>query len=338
MDDHKETAESGQQRFTQNGPPISIIVPVRDKVRFLPACLDSILLAAHRYGRAELIVVDNMSTDGAWELLQRAYATRARLERSTAATVAGVRNQGAKDATGSIFCFVDSDCIVPVDYCTNVVATMRTRDAAAVGHGVSVPETTWIERAWQDMHHMHREGPARWLPGACFSVTADAFRQVGGFQARLVSGEDIDLAERLRTAGVLVWSTPALVVVHLDNPTTIGAFLRKEIWRGKGALPMGGALLQNKVLVMSFAYMLSLAGVVGLLATSGPPFAVRAGAAAALVVGIPLLTVLYRLDRVRRGGGGVRLRALFPGSVLYAIYYIGRATAAVKTLLGDGSA
>jgi GT2 family glycosyltransferase len=314
---------------------VSVIVPVRDKKRFLAPCIDSILVAMRRHGNAELVIVDNMSTDGAWELLNASYGTQARLVRSGSPTVAGVRNLGARDAAGGTYCFVDSDCVVPEDYLTNVVATMRAQSANAVGHGVRVPEANWLERAWQDMHHLERTGPARWLPGACFSVDTAAFRQVGGFAEGLVSGEDIDLAERLRSAGFLVWSEPSLIIIHLDNPATLGAFLRKEIWRGTSAIQMGGPVLRNKVLVMATLYVVSLIVAVAILLAADLSLLERLMTAGALVSAIPFVTAVFRLVRVRQRGGELRLRALVPGTILYAVYYVGRAIAAARALLRE---
>lgn len=45
----------------------SIIVPVFNGKNHLRACLDSILAATASYGNAELLVIDNGSTDGSYE-------------------------------------------------------------------------------------------------------------------------------------------------------------------------------------------------------------------------------------------------------------------------------
>ena len=55
-------------------PRVSVVVPVFNKARFLPAALDSIVAAVRSYGDAELIVVDHGSTDGSRELLASRYA------------------------------------------------------------------------------------------------------------------------------------------------------------------------------------------------------------------------------------------------------------------------
>jgi len=304
-------------------------MPVRDKKDFLVECLDTVLPAVHAYG-AELITVDNGSTDGAWEVLSDRLRGQAVLLRSDSPTVAGVRNLGASCATGSIFCFIDSDCAVPADYLDRVVAVLAATGAGAVGHKVSFPDRSWIERCWHNLHFIVEEGGTRWLPGACFSVTAEAFHKVGGFRDDLVSGEDIELAARLARGGFLVWSSPRLIITHLDNPDSLASFYRKEVWRGQGVSASGSVFL-NRVLVMTFAHLVLCAlAVIGLFLAPGR-IAARVGLALVLVFLVPVVSVAFRIRQVRRGGMRPRWwRELLPSAVLYGVYYLARGWAAIR--------
>lgn len=58
-------------------PLISVIVPVYKVEKYLPACLDSLL--AQTYRNFELIVVNDGSPDGCWQIMQRYAAQDARV-------------------------------------------------------------------------------------------------------------------------------------------------------------------------------------------------------------------------------------------------------------------
>ena len=57
----------------KNEPLISVIVPVYDVEKYLPKCLDSLL--AQTWRNLEIIVVNDGSPDGSWDIMQD-YAAR----------------------------------------------------------------------------------------------------------------------------------------------------------------------------------------------------------------------------------------------------------------------
>ena len=59
----------------------SVVVPMLNSKEHIRGCLNSILAAMERYGNAELIVLDNGSTDGSYEILCNEYAGPARMNR-----------------------------------------------------------------------------------------------------------------------------------------------------------------------------------------------------------------------------------------------------------------
>ena len=68
-------------------------------------------------GNAEIIVVDNESTDGTVEIAKREGCRVASLK---GGTIAMIRNYGAINSKGRILAFLDADCIVPpewISYC-----------------------------------------------------------------------------------------------------------------------------------------------------------------------------------------------------------------------------
>jgi chlorobactene glucosyltransferase len=98
-------------------PKVSIIVPVRNEEKYISKCLDSLL--NQRYPNFEIIVIDDSSSDGTWDIVQR-YTEN--FEQSLDAINAGPSPdgwigkswacyQGYLKATGDIFMFTDADTI-----------------------------------------------------------------------------------------------------------------------------------------------------------------------------------------------------------------------------------
>src|ERR1022692_4841879 len=100
----------------------SVVVPVLNAKKYLRACLESILKSIQQYGNAELIVLDNGSVDGSYEILLNEYSDRARIQQIRGVPVGVLRNRGAMSADGEFVAFIDSDCTVMPDYFEQALA------------------------------------------------------------------------------------------------------------------------------------------------------------------------------------------------------------------------
>jgi GT2 family glycosyltransferase len=88
---------------------ISVIIPTFDRRSVLQEAVESVL--AQRYRDIEVIVVDDGSTDGTDELMQRRFGDdpRVRYRYQPNAGVSSARNAGLDLATGDYVAFLDSD-------------------------------------------------------------------------------------------------------------------------------------------------------------------------------------------------------------------------------------
>ena len=112
------------------GEYITVIIPTYNSALFLSSCLESVLNQS--CSPAEIIVVDDGSTDETDKLLSNYPVKQLRLPRRMGAAYA--RIAGARAANGSILAFLDADCIAGPDWLRELTGAMSA-DVAGVGGG-----------------------------------------------------------------------------------------------------------------------------------------------------------------------------------------------------------
>lgn len=313
---------------------ISVIVPVRNKAPILRRCLGSIVQAARLDGQVELIFVDNQSTDGSERILSSDFGEHAVILSSTASNAAGVRNHGVRSASGGILCFLDADCLIPPDYFGRLREVFSHDWIAATGCAVDLPtDQSWVERVWYTLHHRGIGGIRTYLNSGNFAVRAAVFDRLGGFDESLETGEDSNLGERLTSSGHRIVESPALRVLHMDNPTNLADFFRKEVWHAKGMMGSAGFGHIDKPLALTilhlFLILLALGWTVAAGFTRNPSF--LAAAVASLLI-VPVMSVSYRRILARTTGSVV------PSLVLYQTYFLARVVALLGLFFKRGGA
>jgi GT2 family glycosyltransferase len=303
-------AEVSRNGAAKSSAIISVVVPAYNGAGVLPHCLAP-LLAMQRAGEiAEVIVVDDGSTD---ESAAVAAAHGARVIPSGGRLgPGGARNVAAAVARGDILWFVDADVVVHDD-CARIVG-MAMRDAgvtAVFGCYDDRPSGANFLSQYKNLvhHHYHQRAPgdAETFWAGCGAIRRDAFVACGGFDAVAYphpSIEDIELGFRMRRRGMRIVLAPQLQGTHL-KVWRLGGLLHTDIFRralpwarlihARSGLPnvlnVGGGERANAALAA-----LSLGSVV--LALAGPaPFWVPATAFVAVGVGNRRLFATFRRAR-----------------------------------------
>ena len=194
---------------------VSVVVPTRDRVRWLGEALESIRTVGERLGwraSVETIIVDDGS-DPATEEQARAYG--ARYLRNEGRGVSAARNTGLRAAAGDFVAFLDDDDVWTEDQ----LAVQLDRLAADTGLGAVFGQSVEMDADLRPIGSPAPEGP---LPnGDALPFLAECVIQVGTlvvrrsaamatgpFDEALVSSEDWDwelrLASAHRVAGVAV--------------------------------------------------------------------------------------------------------------------------------------
>lgn len=215
---------------------ISIIIPVLNAEKFMQQCLIALEGLDYLKDSYEIIVVDNGSTDATFSIVCERGLKVLSLPK---ATVASLRNLGAKHAKGEILAFIDVDCLAPMDWLSNAVEFFQNdMGIGAVGAEYLLPDNpSWVEVAWDLQIATRRtNGEVEWVPSGDLFVRKEVFEQICGFDANLATSEDYDFCKRMRKVGYKLIADASVAVVHVGNPKTLGQFIRKQLWHGKGVV------------------------------------------------------------------------------------------------------
>ena len=300
-------------------PRVAVIIPCLNAAATIVPCLDAIVVAQGRIGSAEVVLVDNGSSDDTPRLARERFGEALTILRAPGRTVGALRNLGTAASSADPVAFVDADCVIPPEYFTLAAACLDSGDADGVGGAYLLPpDAGWILRTWDALHSPPPAGPVTWLLGGNAVLRREALGRVGGFDERIITGEDTDLGRRLVAHGLKLRHEPRLSVVHLRDPRTIRGFCKQQYWHGIGMWqrprlnrPLAMTLVHGVLTVLPIAAFLvgrlTLLPALGLLLTGQ--------------VLVPLTSTLYR---IARGGSS---RSLAPGVLLYELYYLCRLAA-----------
>ncbi len=241
-------------------PALSVVVPAYNEAACLGATLEHLHAAAAELARrggpqAELIVVDNASTDGTAAL---AAQHGARVVSEAVRNIARVRNTGARASRGDAIVFVDADTLVPPDALARVEEEMR--DGGCVGGAMDMRYQTprrrvmrWYLGFWRSIGTL-----AGMAMGAAQFCRRDIFDELAGYDETIFMGEDVDFfwrlqrlarRRRLRVAmirdvtvytssrrfdqwpvwRVLVWTNPFFILLFRRRRTTWAGWFTKPV-------------------------------------------------------------------------------------------------------------
>lgn len=132
-------------------PKISVIIPVYNTEKFLPACLDSVL--NQTFKDIEIICVNDGSPDKSADILAKYAEQDKRILIVTQENqgLSSARNVGVKMASGDYICFVDSDDRIPTFALQSLYQISQNTQAEVVMSEKKVPHPVLLSGAlhWQ---------------------------------------------------------------------------------------------------------------------------------------------------------------------------------------------
>ncbi|GAB4377680.1 MAG: hypothetical protein Kow00121_27820 [Elainellaceae cyanobacterium] len=189
----------------QVSPQVSVVIPTYNCDRYLAEAIDSVL--AQTYQDFEVIVVDDGSTDGTPQILQR-YRNHIRVVRQANQGVAAARNHGIAIAQGRWIAFLDADDSFLPDKLTGQIAYANAHPHLGIIHSgwrrVSQSGSLLINvEPWHQVPQLNLESWLRWKPvlPSAMLFRRDWLSRSGGFDPRFPPAEDTELVLRLAAMG-----------------------------------------------------------------------------------------------------------------------------------------
>lgn len=213
---------------------LTIVVPVRNSSRTIARCLESVLECVPNDKR-QVLVVDNGSTDGTLDVVRRFPVE---VHQAPVPFVSASRNAGAARARYETIAFIDSDCAIGAGWYEATCDALSGNRVGIAGCRYALrDDANWVEQSWYEARPLLRADihDVEYVPGGNLAVRLDVFRQLGGFDERLETGEDMDLCIRAAARGLRVVQAPSMRCVHFGEPKTLRAVFRRNRWHGRGA-------------------------------------------------------------------------------------------------------
>lgn len=115
-----------------NNPLVSILSPCYNVEKYLPKCLDTII--GQTYTNLQIVLIDDGSKDGTWEIMQEYAAKDSRIEvyHQDNKGVATTRNNLLDKVKGDFVLFVDSDDWVELTMVESLLGIQKQSDADIV--------------------------------------------------------------------------------------------------------------------------------------------------------------------------------------------------------------
>jgi hyaluronan synthase len=317
-------------------PKVSVVVPCYNDASGILDTISSVLGSDYPKDKLELVVVDDASTDGSWDMISGCGDgfNAVRLPRNVGKRHAVA--EGLKHCTGDVVVLVDSDTIVKVDAVSSLVQPFTDpRVFCVCGNAevlnsrkdVGVSVLSGFQKVWYNESFRVRKGVES-LFGVvfCCSGVLAAYRVD---KVRLVlpdflgekflgvavrSGDDRRLTNlMLRLGGWSVFQSSA--VAFTVAPQGVKQFVKQQVRWGRGSLRgMLFALtffhkrsLKQRVLFYLTVFATFLSPVALVLSTFGLAFVGQWGAVFGYFFGLGLVAFLFGLtDRLLVPGFSVR--------------------------------
>lgn len=207
---------------------ISIVITVKNEAENIADLLDSLVVQEDPF---EVLIIDANSNDETQAIIREYEKKYKEIKLIVHEGTRGEsRNFGVENAKGEIVAFIDGDCIA------NPFWLKEIRKKINEGYDVVAGKTVNLGyKHFKDLQRVELEykGYDTTFPSCNLAYVKRLFKEIGGFDDRFITGEDIDLNLRAIDAGAKIGYNEKAIVYHRIR-STFRDFVKQAFWNGYG--------------------------------------------------------------------------------------------------------
>ena len=262
---------------------VTVMMPVRNEQAHLVAAVESVL-SQNYPGPLEIVLAIGPSidqTDRVAKELAIKHPNIKLIENPKGLTTSGL-NLAIAHSSSDVIIRVDAHSELAEGYILRGVEILQESGSVLVGGVMSAVGKTALQKAVAFGYgsrfglgggSYHVGGKAGEAESAYLGIfDAKALKAVGGYDEKIIRGEDWDLAQRLKAAGGKVWFSPELVVKYWPRSNIKALawqFYSTGVWRGEltrrapGKASLRYFLPPLALLILATLMMLASLGIIG---------------------------------------------------------------------------
>ena len=210
---------------------VSLVIPAHNEEKYIKACLESVTRFASEHPvLAEIIVVDNASTDTTAEIAKKFPKVRVIAEKKKGLTKA--RERGFKEATGDIIAYIDADTRMPPGWVQKLVDEFSSNEKLVCLSGPYryydlKPLSNFTVAMYWGLFALPTYLVLGYMAiGGNFAAKKSALTEIGGFDTNIeFYGEDTNIARRLHKVGKVKFT------MSFFMPTSARRFKGEGFWK-----------------------------------------------------------------------------------------------------------
>lgn len=237
---------------------LSVIIPTRNRSKYLSTLLDSLFLQMCGSFAWEIIVIDNGSMDNTAEVVKEKILhgrIPLRYVREPKPGLHHGRHRGAQEALGEIIAFLDDDIVLPREWISGMDLIQCKKADAVVSRilpNYEVPPPSWLTElivngrlsylTLQDLGNEPIKINPLYVWGASFFIRHSLISRLGGFHPdgmppellRFRGDGELGFFRKFKQQGFVAWYDPRSVAFHLvtKERMTIDYFCRRAYNEG----------------------------------------------------------------------------------------------------------